>query len=38
MLDLIVSGGQVVTPGGAGPWEIGVQGEQIAVLGLPGTL
>jgi dihydropyrimidinase len=38
MLDLVIRGGQVVTPQGVGDWDIGVQGERIAVLGLPGTL
>lgn len=38
MLDLVITDGQVVTPEGAGSWDIGVQGERIAVLGLPGTL
>lgn len=38
MLDLVVAGGRVVTPEGAGPWDIGVQGEQIAVVAAPGTL
>ena len=38
MLDLIIRGGQVVTPIGAGPMDVGVQGEHIAVVALPGTL
>ena len=37
-LDLIVRGGQVVTPWGVGFWEIGVQGERIAAVAEPGTL
>ena len=37
-LDLVVRGGTVVTPQGVGPWDVGVQGERIAVLALPGTL
>jgi dihydropyrimidinase len=38
MLDLAITGGQVVTPQGAGRWDIGVQGERIALLALPGSL
>jgi dihydropyrimidinase len=38
MLDLAIRGGQVVTPQGAGRWDIGVQGEQIALVAAPGTL
>jgi dihydropyrimidinase len=38
MLDLVVRGGQVVTPQGVGQWDVGVQGETVAALGLPGTL
>jgi dihydropyrimidinase len=38
MLDLVIRGGQVVTPRGAGLWDIGVQGEEIAAVAVPGTL
>jgi dihydropyrimidinase len=38
MLDLAIRGGQVVMPQGAGRWDIGVQGEQIALVAAPGTL
>jgi dihydropyrimidinase len=38
MLDLAIRGGQVVTPQGAGWWDIGMQGEQIAIVAAPGTL
>ena len=38
MLDLVIRGGQVVTMQGAGQWDIGVQGEKIVSLALPGTL
>ena len=38
MLDLAIKGGQVVTPQGAGFWDIGVQGERIVMVALPGTL
>jgi dihydropyrimidinase len=38
MLDLVIRGGQVVTPMGAGYWDVGVEGERIAAIALPGTL
>src|SRR5262249_2386858 len=38
MLDLIIRGGKVVTPGGVGAWDVAVQGEQIAAIAEPGTL
>src|SRR4029450_4676335 len=38
MLDTVIANGTVVTPQGAGAWEIGIQGEQIVALGLPGSL
>ena len=38
MLDLVIKGGQVVTPGGAGYWDIGVVGEKIVSVSVPGTL
>ena len=38
MLDLVIRGGQVVTPQGAGFWDIGVQGERIAAIAEPGSL
>lgn len=38
MLDLLIRGGRVVTPAGAGDWDVGVQGEKIAAVALPGTL
>ncbi|MGH8012725.1 MAG: dihydropyrimidinase, partial [Candidatus Binataceae bacterium] len=34
MLDLIIRGGDVVTPQGVGKWTIGIQGERIASVGL----
>ena len=37
MLDLIIRGGQVVTPWGVGDWEIAVQGEKIVAVAAPGT-
>ena len=38
MLDLVIKGGQVVTPQGVALLDIGVQGETIVALGWPGTL
>ena len=38
MLDLIIRGGQVVTPEGAGEMDVGILGERIAAVALPGTL
>jgi dihydropyrimidinase len=38
MLDLIVRGGQVVTPEGVGTWDVGIEGERIAAIAAPGTL
>src|SRR2546426_10953327 len=38
MLDTVIANGQVVTPQGAGAWEIGIKGEQIVAVGLPGSL
>ena len=38
MLDLVIRGGQVITPQGVGKWDIGVEGERIAVLAAPGAL
>ena len=38
MLDLIVRGGQVVTPWGVGDWDVAVQGEKIVAVAAPGTL
>jgi dihydropyrimidinase len=38
MLDLVIRGGQVITPQGVGKWDVGVDGERIAVLAAPGTL
>ena len=37
-LDLVLRGGTVITPQGVGPFHVGVVGERIAVLALPGTL
>jgi dihydropyrimidinase len=38
MLDLVIRGGQVVTPQGVGEFDVGIQDEKIAALGLSGTL
>ncbi|MGH7311040.1 MAG: hypothetical protein ACREK6_20365, partial [Candidatus Rokuibacteriota bacterium] len=38
MLDLVIRGGQVVTPQGAGAWDVGVQDDRIAAVAAPGTL
>ena len=38
MLDLIIRGGQVVTPEGVGEYDLGIQGERIAAVALPGAL
>jgi dihydropyrimidinase len=38
MLDLVIRGGQVVTPAGVGAWDVGIEGERIVALALPGTL
>jgi dihydropyrimidinase len=38
MLDYIIRGGQVVTPGGVGSWDVGVQGEKIVAIAETGRL
>ena len=38
MLDLMIRGGQVVTPWGVGDWDVAVQGEKIVAVAAPGTL
>jgi dihydropyrimidinase len=38
MLDLIIRGGQVVMPHGAGAWDVGVKGETIVAIAAPGAL
>lgn len=38
MLDLIIRGGQVVTPWGVSDWDVAVQGEKIVAVAAPGTL
>jgi len=38
MLDLVIKGGQVVTPQAVGEMDIGIQGEKIAAVGWAGSL
>jgi dihydropyrimidinase len=38
MLDIVIRNGQVVTPDGVGPWDIGIEGERIAAVAVAGTL
>ena len=38
MLDLIIRGGQVVTSEGVLQRDLGIQGDQIAAVALPGSL
>ena len=38
MLDLVVRGGQVVTPSGAGNWDVAIQGEKIVAVGEPDAI
>jgi dihydropyrimidinase len=38
MLDYVIRGGQVVTPGGVGQWDIGIKGEKVVAVAEEGTL
>ena len=38
MLDMIIQGGQVVTPQGASELDVGIFGEKVVLVRLPGTL
>ncbi len=38
MLDLVIRNGTVITPHGAGSWDVGIAGETIASVAAPGTL
>jgi dihydropyrimidinase len=38
MLNMLIKGGQVVTPSGVGNWDVGVEGERIVAVALPGVL
>ncbi len=33
MLDRLIHGGRVVTPAGAGDWDVGIEGEKIVGFG-----
>src|SRR5579863_4722338 len=37
MYDLIIRGGQVVTPGGAGKWDVAIAGEKSVLIGDAGA-
>ncbi|PYO29742.1 MAG: hypothetical protein DMD86_14560, partial [Candidatus Rokuibacteriota bacterium] len=38
MIDLLIRGGQVVTPEGVGAWDVGVDGERIVAVAAAGML
>ena len=38
MVDILIRGGQVVTPEGVGRWDVGIEGERIVAVAAPGTL
>ena len=38
MLDLVIKGGQVVTPMGVGEWDVAIEGEKIVAVAAPGAL
>ena len=38
MLDIIIRGGQVVTPWGVGDWDVAVQGKKIVAVAAPETI
>ena len=38
MIDLIIRGGQVVTPWGVGDWDVAVEGDKIIAVTTPGSL
>ena len=37
MLDIVIKGGKVVTPMGAGHWDVGILGEKIVAIGVRGA-
>src|SRR5262245_59726732 len=37
MLDMLIQGGRVVTPAGAGDWDVGNVGEKIVSVSFPGV-
>ena len=38
MLDLIIRGGQVITPWGVGDWDVAIQGEKIVAVAAQGAI
>jgi dihydropyrimidinase len=38
VLDLVIRGGQVITPQGVERWDVGIEGEKITVVAAAGTL
>lgn len=38
MIDLMIRGGQVVTPWGVGHWDVAIQGEKIVAIAEPNTI
>ena len=38
MLDLVIAGGEVVTPSGVGVWDVAIRGEEIVAVTAPGVL
>src|SRR5262245_61353513 len=38
MLDMLIQGGRLVTPAGAGNWDVAIMGEQIVAVAFPGIL
>ena len=38
MINLVIRGGQVITPQGVGRWDVGVDGERIALVAAEGTV
>ncbi|MEE8477811.1 MAG: amidohydrolase family protein, partial [Gemmatimonadales bacterium] len=38
MIDTVIKGGTAVTPAGVGDWDIGLEGEKIAAVAMPGVL
>ena len=38
MIDLVIRGGQVVTPWGVGDWDVAVEGQKIVAVAAPGSL
>ena len=38
MIDTVIKGGTVVTPAGVGEWDIGLEGQKITAVAMPGLL